>query len=57
VVAVALVLGAEAAGAAMEKLGTIEKWSRRLAGTVLILVGIYLTFIYIFGVNLSGGGG
>jgi cytochrome c biogenesis protein CcdA len=57
VVAVALVFGAEAAGAAVQKLGTIEKWSRRLAGTVLILVGIYLTLIYVFGVNLSVPGG
>jgi cytochrome c biogenesis protein CcdA len=57
VVAVALVLGADAAGATVEKLAVVEKWSRRVAGTVLILVGIYFTLVHIFGVNLALVGG
>jgi cytochrome c biogenesis protein CcdA len=51
VVAVALVIGTEAAATAVQKLGAVEKWSRRLAGTLLILVGIYLALVYVFGVN------
>lgn len=39
-------------GVMFNKLKTIEKWARRITGVVFILVGIYYTLVYIFGINL-----
>jgi len=39
-------------GVLFNKLKTVEKWARRITGMVFILVGIYYTLIYIFGINV-----
>ncbi len=39
-------------GVMFDKLTTIEKWARRVTGAVFILVGIYYTLTYIFGINM-----
>jgi cytochrome c biogenesis protein CcdA len=48
--AVLIALGAKSVGRAFNKLVQFEKWARRLAGAVFILVGVYYCLAHIFGV-------
>jgi cytochrome c biogenesis protein CcdA len=50
VVSIAVALGARSVGATFRKLAAFEKWARRVTGGVFVLVGIYLTLVYVFGV-------
>jgi len=46
-----IAFGARFIGKAYDRLRQIERWGRRVTGTVFILVGIYYSLIYIFEVN------
>ena len=48
--AVLIALGAHAAGRAFDMLASIERWARRGTGVIFIIVGIYCSLTYIFGV-------
>jgi cytochrome c-type biogenesis protein len=48
--AVLIALGAHAAGRAFNTLASIERWARRGTGVIFIIVGIYCSLTYIFGV-------
>jgi cytochrome c biogenesis protein CcdA len=50
VVAFVVATGAKSIGAAFQKLSAFEKWARRITGVVFILVGVYLTLVYVFAV-------
>jgi len=52
VVAVMVALGARSIGTAFKKVTKIEWWARRVTGALFILVGIYLTLIHIYGIQL-----
>ena len=49
-VALVVALGAKSIGTAFQKLSAFERWARPVTGAVFILVGIYLTLVYVFGV-------
>lgn len=44
--------GSNRLGRAFDALAVFERWARRVTGTVFILVGIYYSLAYIFGVPL-----
>lgn len=46
--AVLIASGARAVGRAFDRLALVERWVRRITGTVFILVGIYFCLSYIF---------
>jgi cytochrome c-type biogenesis protein len=48
VFAVAMALGARSLSNALNRLGVVEKWSRRITGIVFIAVGIYYVCDHIF---------
>jgi cytochrome c-type biogenesis protein len=48
--AVLIALGAHAAGRAFDTLASIERWARRGTGVIFIIVGVYFSLTYIFGV-------
>jgi len=48
VFAVIIAFGAQRLGKAFNILTAVEKWARRITGTVFILVGIYFCLAYIF---------
>ena len=48
--AVVVALGAKSIGTAFRRLKTFEKWARRVTGVIFIVVGLYLTLVYVFGV-------
>jgi len=48
VFAVLIAGGAHAVGKAFERISRIERWARRITGVVFILVGIYLTLVYVY---------
>ncbi len=50
--AVLIALGARFIGKVFNRLTIIELWARRITGAVFILVGIYYSLIYIFGMEL-----
>lgn len=50
VLAVVVAMGAKSIGTAFRKLRAFEKWARRVTGVVFVVVGIYLTLVYVFGV-------
>jgi len=45
-------MGTRYLGAIFNKLTQFEKWARRITGVIFILVGIYYTLIYVFGIPL-----
>lgn len=49
-VALVVALGARSLGTAFRKVSAFERWARPITGGVFILVGIYLTLAYVFGV-------
>ena len=49
VFAVLIAVGANAVGKAFGKIKQFEWWSRRITGAVFILIGIYYTLRYVFG--------
>jgi cytochrome c-type biogenesis protein len=53
VFAVLVAVGAKSVVAAFQKLSAVEVWARRLTGVVFVVVGIYLSAIYIFYVSIS----
>jgi len=48
--AVVIALSAHRVGVLFDRLRAIEWWSRRIAGVVFVLAGIYLTLHYVYGV-------
>lgn len=52
VFAVLIALGAKWVGTAFNKISVFEKWARRITAVAFILVGIYYSLIYIFGVSI-----
>jgi cytochrome c biogenesis protein CcdA len=48
VFAVALALGAKSISRAIDRLGRIERWARRVTGLVFIVVGVYYACDHIF---------
>ncbi len=48
VFALLIALGANSVGRVFNKLGTVERWARRLTGAVFIGVGIYMSLVHIF---------
>ena len=52
VFAVLIAVGAGSLGKVFNKLTQFEWWARRITGAVFIVVGVYLTLEYVFGVPL-----
>ena len=50
VFAILIATGTRFVARAFNRLSSIEKWARRITGVVFILVGIYYTLVYVFGV-------
>jgi cytochrome c biogenesis protein CcdA len=50
VFALLIALGAQWVGKAYQKISQVEVWMRRITGGVFIVVGIYLSLVYIFGI-------
>jgi cytochrome c biogenesis protein CcdA len=50
--AVLIAVGTRFIGKVFNKLTMIELWARRITGAIFILVGIYYSLIYIFGIDL-----
>jgi cytochrome c biogenesis protein CcdA len=50
VVAVILAFSAEAAARLLGSLASVELWARRITGVLMILIGVYLSLHYIFGI-------
>ena len=50
VVAIVVALGARSVSVAFRMLSSFEKWARPVTGVVFVVVGIYLTLAYVFGV-------
>jgi cytochrome c-type biogenesis protein len=48
--ALLLALAANRVGAAFSAITAVEKWARRVTGTIFIVVGIYMTLVHIYGV-------
>jgi cytochrome c-type biogenesis protein len=48
--AIMVALGAQSLGKAFNKLTRIEWWARRITGTVFVVVGIYYSLTFIFGI-------
>lgn len=48
--AILIALGTKSLGATFRKMTSFEKWARSVTGVIFILVGIYLTLVYVFGV-------
>ena len=48
--AVLVAYGAKQVGQAFNRLSQVERWARRVAGAVFVLVGVYYSLTYIFGV-------
>jgi cytochrome c biogenesis protein CcdA len=53
VFAVLVAAGAKSVASAFHKLSAVEVWARRITGVVFVLVGIYLSAVYIFHVPIS----
>ena len=49
---VLIALGVKSTGAILDKVQAFERWARRVTGVVFLLVGIYYSLVYIFGVPL-----
>jgi cytochrome c biogenesis protein CcdA len=47
--ALVMALGAKSIASAFNRLTAFEKWARTITGVVFILVGLYLTMVYVFG--------
>jgi cytochrome c biogenesis protein CcdA len=50
IIGLGLGMGAHWVGSLFNRLATIERWARRITGVVFVLVGVYLSLVYIFGV-------
>jgi cytochrome c-type biogenesis protein len=50
--AILIALGAKCVGTAFNKISVFETWARRITAVVFILVGIYYSLIYLFGVSV-----
>ena len=48
--ALLMALGGKSLGQAFKKLTSLETWVRRITGAVFIVVGVYLTLVYVFNV-------
>jgi succinate dehydrogenase hydrophobic anchor subunit len=51
--AVLIAFGAQSVGRMYNRLAQIEWWGRRVTGVIMILLGLYFTLIYIYGVPVS----
>ncbi len=52
VFAVLIAFGARFIGEWFDRLAQFEKWARRITGAIFVLVGVYYSLIYIFGVDV-----
>jgi len=50
--AILIALGARFVGSAFNKISVFESWARRITAIAFILVGIYYSLIYLFGMNI-----
>lgn len=50
--AVLIAFGAQFVGTVFTRLAALEKWARLVTGAVFVLVGVYYSLIYLFGVDL-----
>jgi threonine/homoserine/homoserine lactone efflux protein len=50
--AIIIAVGARYIGEIFDRLAVFERWARRITGVVFILVGLYLSAIYILGWQL-----
>ncbi len=50
--AVVIAVSAHSLGKAYAKVTLIERWARRITGIIFIIVGVYLSLIYIFSLSL-----
>lgn len=50
--AILIAVGTRFIGKVFNKLTMIELWARRITGAIFILVGIYYSLIYVFGIDL-----
>ena len=48
VFAVVIAWGSNAVGRVFEKISQLERWARRITGVLFVLVGIYLTLVYVY---------
>lgn len=51
VFAVLIAWGAKSVGQAYNKLTVLEKWARKITGSIFILVGIYYCLVHLFGLS------
>jgi len=49
---VMIAVGTKSLSRVLAGVGRVERWARRVTGTVFIAVGVYLTLVYIFGLPL-----
>ncbi len=52
VFAVLIAFGARFVGKWFDRLAQFEKWARRITGAIFVLVGVYYSLIYVFGVDV-----
>jgi threonine/homoserine/homoserine lactone efflux protein len=52
VCSIMIAMGAGYMGRIFDKLTAFERWARRITGAIFILVGIYITLVYIFRLNI-----
>jgi len=50
--AIVIAVSTRSVGKAYSSVTVIDRWARRVTGVIFIGVGVYLTLIYVFGVNL-----
>lgn len=51
--ALLLALGANRIARAFQRISAFEKWARRITGVLFIVIGIYFSLTYLFGLNLG----
>ena len=50
--AILLAMGAHRIARAFQRITVFEKWARRLTGALFIMIGVYFSLVYLFGVPL-----
>ena len=50
--AILLAMGAHRIARAFQRITMFEKWARRLTGALFIMIGVYFSLVYLFGVPL-----
>lgn len=50
--AIPIAFGAQSVGRIFNRVAQIERWARRITAAIFIVVGVYFSLIYIFGVSI-----